>query len=50
MQQKMVINYGHATGDGQKLQTCNKRWAETIDMLPEMVRDCKQDTRCGQRL
>lgn len=42
----MVMDYRHATEEGQRLKTRCKRWSETEDRLKEVVRDC----RGGQRL
>ncbi|CAI9544233.1 unnamed protein product [Staurois parvus] len=50
MIQEMVRDCRHDTRDGQRLQTCYKRWSETADIISEMVRDCRHDTTDGQRL
>ncbi|CAI9554788.1 unnamed protein product [Staurois parvus] len=50
MLQEMVRDCRHATGDGQRLQTCYRRWSETAGILQERVRDCRHSTGEGQRL
>ncbi|CAI9623084.1 unnamed protein product [Staurois parvus] len=40
MMQEMVRDCKHTTGDGQRLQTCYRRWSETADIVQETVRDC----------
>ncbi|CAI9602684.1 unnamed protein product [Staurois parvus] len=46
----MVRDCRHDTRDGQRLQTCYKRWSETADMIQEMVIACRHGTGDGHSL
>ncbi|CAI9622069.1 unnamed protein product, partial [Staurois parvus] len=46
----MARDYGHSTGDDQRLQTYYRRWPETADIVQEMTRDCGHSTGDDQRL
>ncbi|CAI9557940.1 unnamed protein product, partial [Staurois parvus] len=46
----MVRDCRHVTVNGQRQQTCNRRWSETADMLQEMVGNCRDITEDVQRL
>ncbi|CAI9612408.1 unnamed protein product [Staurois parvus] len=46
----MTRDFGHSTGDDQRLRTQYRRWPETADTLQEMIRDCGHSTGDDQRL